>query len=82
MSTERSEWRHLEAIAKVLQMKTKHFRNCEIVNKDNPTLQNPARFLHRKPAYCPRIRLRRILEFWHWAFAQGRAVPVPKRWSE
>ena len=29
MSTERSEWRHLETVAKVLQMRTKHYRNCE-----------------------------------------------------
>ena len=29
----------------------------------------------------PRIRLRRILEFWHMAFAQDRAVQVPKRLS-
>ena len=29
MSTERSEWRHLEAVVKVLQMRTKHYHNCE-----------------------------------------------------
>ena len=27
----------------------------------------------------PRIRLRRILEFWHRAFAQDRSISMPKR---
>ena len=35
----------------------------------------------RKRAYYPRILPCRILGFWHRAFAQERAVPVPKRLS-
>ena len=54
-----------------------------------PTYQKPLAKAPKKNAgfkggnrqTIPRIRLRRILKFWHRAFAQGRAVPVPKRLS-
>ena len=37
------------------------------------------RFLHKTPAY--NRKKHSFLQFWHRAFAQGRAVSVPKRWS-
>ena len=58
-----------------------HLKNPDLPKAPSQSRTQPAEFQSENRHIIPGIRLSRIPEFWHMAFAQDRAVQVPKRLS-